>query len=126
MLETAMEFGKAWGVQFDGNSVNSPEKPSINWGDGVLNDTTEMIDEETKRIEAGLSSRADSIVRLDGISPDDAAKKVKEIDAESAIAVPSLEKPAAPGKPALPAGEAPVANPLPPGSPAVTPAPAGK
>jgi hypothetical protein len=120
MLEVAMQFGKAWNVDIDGNTVNTPEKPAIDWGDGVIDDTTEKIDEEIKRVEGGLSSRADSIARLDGVSPDDAAKKVKEIDAESAIRVPSLEKPAAPGKPALPAGEAPVANPLPPGAPAVT------
>lgn len=100
MMETAMEFGKAWNIKFDGISVNQPEKPSIDWGDGVLNDVTEQIENEVKRNEAGLSSRADSISRLDGISPDEAAKKVVEIDKESAIMVPSLEKPALPGKPA--------------------------
>lgn len=127
MLETAMDLAKAWNLKVDGEGVGADsEKPSINWGDGVLNDTTEMIDEEIKRVEAGISSRADSISRLDGISPDDAAKKVKEIDKEDAIQVPSLEKPAAPGKPALPMGEAPPANPAPAGAPAVTPAPAGK
>lgn len=126
MLETSMEFGKAWGVEIDKNTVNEPEKPAIDWGDGIINDVQEQIDDEIKRIEGGISSRADAISRIDGISPDEAADKVKEIDKESAIVVPSLEKPAAPGKPALPAGEAPVANPLQPGAPAVTPAPAGK
>lgn len=92
MLEVAMTFGKAWNIQIDGASVTTPEKPAIDWGDGVLNDTQEQIDEEVKRVENGLSSRADSIVRLDGISPEEAAKKVKEIDAESAILVPSLDK----------------------------------
>lgn len=127
MLETALDLGKAWGIKIDGEGVGAnSEKPTIDWGDGVLNDTQEMVDEEIKRLEGGISSRADSLVRLDGMTPDDAAAKVKEIDKEGAINVPSLEKPAAPGKPALPAGEAPVANPLPPGAPAVTPAPAGK
>lgn len=126
MLEVAMELAKAWNIKIDNNGVTTPEKPSINWGDGVLNDTTEQIDNELKRVEGGLSSRADAIARIDDISPDKAADKVAEIDKESAINVPSLEKPAAPGKPALPAGEAPVANPLPPGSPAITPAAPGK
>lgn len=120
MLETAMELAKAWNISIDDNSVNEPEKPAINWGDGVINDMEEMIDEEVKRVEAGLSSRADSISRIDGISPDAAAKKVKEIDKESAITVPSLEKPAAPGKPAEPAG---AVTPPVPGQPAA-PAPA--
>lgn len=92
MLEVAMTLAKAWSIQIDGNSVNTPEKPSIDWGDGVLQDTTEQINEEVSRVDGGLSSRADSIARIDGISPDEAAKKVKEIDAESAILVPSLDK----------------------------------
>lgn len=92
MLETAMELGKAWNIEIDGFKVGVPEKPDINWGDGVINDTTEMVDEEVKRIDGGLSSRADAISRLDGISPEDAAKKVKEIDKEMAITVPSLDK----------------------------------
>lgn len=103
MLEVAMQFGKAWGVKIDGQTVATPEKPSIDWGDGVLNDTTEQIDEETKRVDAGLSSRADSIARLDGISPDEAAKKVKEIDAENKIEVPDLGNPNPPGKTPPPA-----------------------
>lgn len=92
MLEVAMEFGKAWSIQMDNVSVGTPEKPAIDWGDGVLNDSTEQIAEEVQRVDNGLSSRADSIVRLDGISHDEAEKKVKEIDAESAILVPSLDK----------------------------------
>lgn len=121
MLEVAMEFGKAWNVKIDGQSVSAPEKPSIDWGDGVLNDTTEQIDEETKRVDAGLSSRADAIARLDGISPDEAAKKVKEIDAETVTIVPSLGKPAGPGAPSEPRGSTPPAaaagSPTPPANP---------
>lgn len=116
MLEVAMELAKAWNIQIDGVSVKSPEKPDIKWGDGVLNDETEQTDIEVKRVEAGLSSRADSISRLDNIAPDDAKSKVKEIDAESAINVPSLLKPASPGRPALPAGEAQPPNPSAPGA----------
>lgn len=92
MLETSMELGKAWGIKIDGNSVNAPEKPAIDWGDGVLQDSIEQIDEESKRVDAGLSTRADAISRIDGLSPEEAAKKVKEIDSESAILVPSLDK----------------------------------
>jgi hypothetical protein len=125
MLETAMELAKEHSIKIDGQSVNEPEKPAINWGDGIINDIQEEIDEEVKRIEAGISSRADAIARLDGTSPDEAAKKVVEIDKEGAITVPSLEKPAAPGKPSQPMGDKAPANPLPPGSPAVV-TPAGK
>lgn len=117
MLETAMELGKAHGISIDETTVAMPEKPEIDWGDGVINDTQEIIDQEVVRIEAGISGRADSIARIDGISPDAAAKKVKEIDKESAIVVPTLDKPGAkPGAPAVPEPK--------PGAPA--PAPASK
>lgn len=125
MLETAMELAKAWNISIDGESVTTPEKPSIDWGDGVLNDAQEQVELEVQRVEGGLSTRADSIARLDNISPDEAAKKVKEIDAENAILVPSLDKvvtvkkpvdgnPLATGKDDIPPGTAsgsPAANP---------------
>jgi hypothetical protein len=109
MLETAMELGKAWGIEIDGAKVAKPEAPSIDWGDGVLNDETEQTDISVKRIDAGTISKADAIARLDGISPDDAKKKVKEIEAEGAVNLPPApgEKsgavnPPAPGAPAVP------------------------
>jgi hypothetical protein len=117
MLETAMELARAWGVQVDGESPGKKEeKPKLKWGDGVLNDVQEQIDMEVARVEAGLTMRADAIARLDGISPDEAAAKVKEIDAENAILVPNLDKtvsvknptdknPLASGVPDIPPGE---------------------
>lgn len=93
MLETAMELAIAHSVKVNDVSPGSKEeKPAIDWGDGIINDIQEQIDQEAKRVEAGLSSRADSISRLDGISPEDAAKKVKEIDKENAILVPNMDK----------------------------------
>lgn len=128
MMETALELAAVHGIEMGGVTPASgkEEKPTIKWGDGVLNDTTEIIDNEIKKIEGGISSRADSIARVEDISPDDAAKKVKEIDAESAIQVPSLEKPAMPGRPAVPFGNKPLATPVPPGTPTITPAAASK
>jgi hypothetical protein len=102
MLETAMEFAKAWNITVDGEAPGAKEeKPSLNWGDGVLNDVQEQIDMEITRVEGGLTMRADAIARLDGISPEDAAAKVKEIDKENAIVVPSLNKVIPEKKPAV-------------------------
>lgn len=126
MLETAMELAIAHKVKMGDTLPASAEKPTINWGDGIMNDSVEQVEMTIKRIEAGTMSRADAIVELDNISPEDAAIKVTEIDKEDAIQVPSLLKPAQPGRPALPAGANQPANPVPPGTPAVTPAPAGK
>lgn len=125
MLETAMELGKNWAIKIDDSTVTTPEKPKIDWGDGIIPDVVEDTDVEIKRIEAGISSRADAIARLDGSTPEEAAAKVKEIDKENAIVVPSLDKPANLGKPSEPRGT--VSPPTDPNAP--TPpvaAPAGK
>lgn len=92
LLETAQEFGKAWNIEFDGTKISKVEKPDIKWGEGIIPDMTELVDLEVKRDEAGLSTRADSIARIDGIKPEDAKEKVKEIDEEAAITVPNLDK----------------------------------
>lgn len=92
LLETAMELGKAWNIEIDGFRVATPEKPEIKWGDGVVNDEVEATDVAIKRVEAGLSSKADAISELDGLAPEDAAKKVKEIEKESSITVPTIDK----------------------------------
>jgi hypothetical protein len=88
LLLRAMELGKAHGIEINGVKVSKPERITIDWGDGVINDETEMVENSVKRIEAGISSRADEISRLDGVSPDDAKKKVVEIDKEGAINLP--------------------------------------
>ena len=102
LLETALYLGKAWDVEIDGNKVTTPEVPEIKWGDGVIPDITEMIEAETSRLEAGLSSRADSIARLDGLKPEDAQKKVIEIDKEGVITVPNLDDKNNPPTPPVP------------------------
>ncbi len=92
MLTLAQDLGKAWAVSINGVTISKSERPALNWPDGVINDEVEQVDIEVNRVDAGLSSRADSISRLDGISPDDAKKKVKEIDAESTPpAVPAVD-----------------------------------
>lgn len=90
MLETAMELGKAWNIKIDNVTLDKVEVPEIKWNDGVIPDISEEIDNEIKRIEAGISSKADAIARLDNIKPEDAIKKVDEIDKESAITVPTI------------------------------------
>lgn len=91
MLLTAQELAKAWSIQIDGVSPGQPERPTIQWGDGVINDETEQVENAAARIDAGISSRADEIARLDGLSPEEARKKVKEIDAETAPTLPPLD-----------------------------------
>lgn len=88
MLTTSLELGQAWGIKIDGISAQ-PERATIIWGDGVINDPIEAVETATMRIDAGLSSRADEISKLDNKTPDEARAKVKEIDEESAPALPA-------------------------------------
>lgn len=90
MLETAQQLAVVHSIAIDGNKVGTPERPTIDWGDGVIADETEMVDTAVKRVDAGLSSRADEIAKLDGKTPDEAKKKVKEIDEESTADVTAL------------------------------------
>jgi hypothetical protein len=80
MIETALELAIAHGISIDGVKPVSVERPSIKWGDGIINDQVEQVDTAVKRVDAGLSTRADEIANLDDISPEKAKEKVKEID----------------------------------------------
>lgn len=122
MLETAQELAVVHGVEIDGFKPTTPERPALKWGDGVINDEVEMTDVQIARVDAGLSSRADAIAELDDVSPDDAKKKVKEIDKESEPTLPTI-----PGNaPTVPAPNAPQ-NGAPAGSqPPQVPQPAGR
>jgi len=87
LLLTAQELALAHGVSVEGIKAAEAEKPTIKWNDRIINDEVEAVDIATARIDNGTMSRADAIADLDHISPDDAKKKVKEIDEESAPAV---------------------------------------
>ncbi len=83
MIKVSMDLAKAWGVVYEGMTLKGGEYPVIKWGDGVLNDQTEMVEIATQRIDNGTMSKADAIVYLDDIPQDKAKEKVQEIDSES-------------------------------------------
>lgn len=88
MLYTAQELAKAKGVSVDGQAPGEVEKPKIKWGDGIINDQTEMVDISGKRILDGTMSRADAIVYLDDVTKEEADEKVGEIDQEQQPTTP--------------------------------------
>jgi len=91
MLQTSMELSLAWGIgTTDGLKPGEIEVPSLKWGDGIINDQVEMTDIAVKRVDAGLSTRADEIARLDDVSIDKAKEKVKEIDEETEPTLPEI------------------------------------
>lgn len=90
MIQTAMELSVANNIPM-GGVIPTVERPSLKWGDGIINDQVEQVDIAVKRVDAGLSSRADEISNLDDISPEKAQQKVKEIDEEATQVVPVPE-----------------------------------
>lgn len=90
ILQTAQELAIANGIKVGGVSISEVERPKIDWGDGIINDETEMVDNSVKRLDAGLSSRSGEISKLDGLTPDEAKKKVEEIDQENSVDVPVI------------------------------------
>jgi hypothetical protein len=90
LLETAQQLAIFHNISINGLKVTKAERPKIDWGDGIINDETEMVANAVARVDAGLSSRADEIAHLDGLTPSEAEDKVKQIDAESAVTVPAV------------------------------------
>lgn len=88
MLFTATELANKWGISAGGIKPGQAEIPKIKWGDGVINDQTEMVDMTTQRIDNGTMSRADGIAYLDDITQEQAIEKVKEIDDEAKSELP--------------------------------------
>lgn len=88
MLETAQELAIFHKVKMGDQIPKKAERPTVKWPDGVINDIVEETEMAIQRVDAGLESRVAAIARLDGITPDEAKKKVKEIDDESTANMP--------------------------------------
>lgn len=88
LLVTAMELSKFHKVGVNGIIPSKIERPKIVWGSGLIADETEEIENSVARVDAGLSSRSQEIAKLDDVTPDEAQKRVKEIDKENAQDAP--------------------------------------
>lgn len=89
VIYTAQLLAKAWGVKVGGKKLEGePVRPEIEWRDGLPADLVELVDIESKRIDAGLTTKTDSIMRLDDIDEDAAKKKAKEIKEENKVELP--------------------------------------
>lgn len=87
----AQLVAKAWNLDVNGVKLKGePVIPDIEWNDGLPIDDAEAIDDEVKRIDAGLSSTKDSLMRLDGLDEKAAEAKAKEISDEKKINMPTM------------------------------------
>ena len=85
-------MAKKWDIEVGGKKLQGePVYPEIIWKDGLPVDEREAIENETMRIDSGLTSRKDSLVRLDGLDDEMAERKAKEIDDENKIDLPETK-----------------------------------
>jgi len=90
-LYVAQLVAKAWNLEVGGKKLTKePVIPDIEWNDGLPIDDSEQIDDEVKRIDAGLSSTKDSLMRIDGLDEKQAELKAKEISDEKKINMPQM------------------------------------
>lgn len=90
VLYIAQLLAKAHNIEVRGIKLKGePVYPEIEWFDGLPVDAVEQVDLETKRVDAGLTTTKDALMRIDGIDEKTAEIKVQEIKSESTIDLPS-------------------------------------
>ena len=68
---------KANGLTCGGLKVDEkPEMPQIEWKDGIINDETELMDIEERKLNAGLTSKVESLMRMEGINRKQAEARI--------------------------------------------------
>lgn len=89
ILYTAQLLSIESGYKVDGKqAVGTPEVPEIIWSNGMPMDS-EDIDDEVKRLDAGLTTTKDAMMRLDNLSEAQAEEKAKEVEKEKSIEMPT-------------------------------------
>lgn len=85
ILFTAQELARVKGYTVNGLKCPAEaERPLIKWGDGVVSDTTEELANITVKLDAGLISKQDAIMELDGLDESEAEKRIDEINKDKA------------------------------------------
>lgn len=88
-LYVAQLLSKAHGAKVGGKVFNwELEMPELVWQDGLPNDEVELVDVESKKVDAGLSSQKDAVMKVHNIDEDNAQKKVDEINKEKQAKMP--------------------------------------
>lgn len=92
LIYTAQLLAKAYNVGVNGVKLTKDPAPvEIEWADGLPTDMTELIDNETKLVDAGLTSKKASIMRIYGVDEKDAEKMIKDEEEENKIALKSMQ-----------------------------------
>src|SRR3990167_2721175 len=88
-IYVAQLLAKAHGIKIDGVALTKePVIPEIDWADGLPIDNAEQIENETKAIDAGLTTKKASIMRIYGVDEKTADTMLKDIKKEDAVKMP--------------------------------------
>lgn len=83
LIYNAQVFAKANNLTIDGKALNGePVRPEIEWQDGLPIDDNELQDQIIAAIDAGIKTKKDAIMELEGIDDKNAEIKLKEIEDE--------------------------------------------
>ena len=90
-LYVAQLMAKAHNVEVGGKTITkAPIKPDLKFADGLPIDDKELIEVETMALDAGITSKKDSIMRVYGVDEKTADQRLQEIEDEKpAIELPS-------------------------------------
>lgn len=91
LFMVAQKFAKANSLKVNGKVLQgNPVEPTITWQDGIINDALEQLEIEERKLDKGLTTKADSIAVIDGIEEDEALKKLRKIEKEKASEGPKF------------------------------------
>lgn len=89
-LYVSQLLAKKWGAKVNGKTFNwEPEMPELVWQDGLPTDEVELIDNETKKVDANLTSKKASIMKIHGVDEKTAEEMLKEVDKETKVELPT-------------------------------------
>jgi hypothetical protein len=92
VMYRAQLLAKKYGIKIEGKTLQSdPAYPEIVWKDGLPADIVETVQVETQRIDAGLTTKADAIARIEDIDEKTAEEKAKAIEKETQLAMPEMK-----------------------------------
>lgn len=93
LIYNAQVFAKANGLMVGGKPLKGePVKPEIEWQDGLPIDDSELQADLIAAIDAGIKSKKDVIMELEGIDEANAEIKLKEIeDEQPTVEIPPMK-----------------------------------
>lgn len=91
LLYNAQLFAKANNLSIDGKTLQgNPVVPEIEFQDGIPLDISEAIENETKAIDAGITTKKNAIMRVYQIDEKAAEQELKDIKDETAVELPEM------------------------------------